>query len=87
MHKEQGGTLSKPLMKNQRKDAFPVAYVKHSETQLCLQPFDHLMVNETDGHSQKDITSFHTLPATLLINELLPPRRGKRSVPIANEYF
>ena len=87
MHKEQGDTLSKPLTESQRKDAFPVVYITHSETHTHLQPFDHLTVNETDGCSHKDITSFHILLATLVINELRLPWRGKLSVPVANEYF
>lgn len=52
----------------------------HPETQRCLQPFDHLMVNETDGCSHKDINSLHILLATLVINELLLLQRGKLNV-------
>lgn len=39
--------------------------------------FGHLMVNEIDGCSQKDINSVHILLATLVINELLLLQRGK----------
>lgn len=74
-------------MENPRNNALPGVCITQSETQTCLQPFDHLIVNETDGCSHKDVTSFHILLATLVINELGLPQRGKLSLPVANEYF
>lgn len=62
------------------RDAFPAVYITHSETQRCLQPFDHLMVNETDRCSHKDKNSLHILLATLAINELLLLQRSKLNV-------
>lgn len=57
-----------------------IHYTEYTETQRCLQPFDHLMVNDTDGCSHKDKNSLHIILATLAINELLLLQRGKLNV-------
>lgn len=62
------------------RDAFPAVHITHSETQRCLQPFDHSMVNETDECSHKDINSLHILPATLVINEPLLLQTDKLNI-------